>query len=392
MDNDIEINQIQPIVQKFMTALANKPEDQSLENLMVEVMSEELPDKSLLEIQAFCQEILKETTTFNENHESLNSYSKSGGNKNQWLFRKISDKISEKIAVLKKGSTGADKLAEQEIQESVKQQLERQTEAINSTNNLIRKWLKSTKTIEGLVKSVHLEVRANLKTLIAAAETKATTASIQEAAYSLGKNVAWLGIGSAIVGTAFYLVQQKTSHQDIKKEEAIEIALNTGSDTGIKVATAAAIKVSLERGMIPLLAKSTPAGLITNIACVGIENLKILAKFSKHEIKGTDAMDKIAKTSLTMFYGLGWGTEGAALGASLFSFFPIIGTIVGSIFGGMVGYIAGSVYGEGLHAAAKELIGKAKVYADITWNSLCVRRQEMIRQSVSMIQYQNIKK
>ena len=391
MENDIEINQIKPIVQKFMSALANKPEEKSLEDLMVEVMAEELPDKSLHEIREFCQAILKETTTFNENHDSLNSYSRLGWNKNQWLFRKVSEKISEKISVLKKGSTRIDKLSEQEIQESVKQEVERQTEAINSTNNLIRRWLKSSKTNEGLVKAVHLEVKAKLKTLVAV-ESKISSASIQEAAYSLGKNVAWLGIGSAIVGMAFYLVQQKNSHQNINKEEAIKIALDTGSDTGIKVATAVAMKVCLERGMIPLLGKSTPAGVITNIACVGIENLKILAQFSKREIKGIDAMDKMAKTSLTMFYGLSWGTEGAAMGATLFSFFPVIGTIVGSIFGGMVGYIAGSVYGEGLHVAAKELIGKARAFADITWNSLCVKQQEKVCQSVRTIQYQNLKR
>ena len=388
--NDIEINKIQPIVQRFMSELANKPEEVSLEDFMIELMARELPEKPLSEIRQFCHEILKETDVFNDNREAINNYSKAGGSKNQWLFQKISKKVSERIKAIRSEKKEQDKLSEQEIQADVQKEVERQTEILNENNNLIRAWLRKNKTIEALAKSVNNTLKDKIKSF-ALLESKFTSTNIREATYSLGKNAAWFGIGSAIVGTAFYFVKQKTNHEEIKTEEAIAVALNESSDTGIKVATAAAIKVSLEKGMIPLLAKSTPAGVITNIACVGIENLKILAKYSKHEIKGIEAMDSIAKTSLTLIYGLGWGGEGAAIGAVLFSFFPIVGTIIGSIFGGMVGYIAGNIYGEGLYAGAKELIGKARIFAEITWDSLCVRRKEEARLTANAMQRHKIK-
>ena len=46
--------------------------------------------------------------------------------------------------------------------------------------------------------------------------------------------------------------------------------------TGIKTVTAGALKVAVEKGIITIIPKGTPAGVIANLACISIENVKIL--------------------------------------------------------------------------------------------------------------------
>ena len=374
-ETDIDINNIQPIVQRFMTAYANKPEDDSFEDFTANLIASESPDMPHEEIKQFCAEAVKATEEFDSNYHSLNSYCRDGHNKNQWLYRKIQGRIAQNKF--------------QRTESGILADIEEQAHAANLCNCKLHELLHSNKTVDGLVKSISREVKTQLKS-VAAPELKIASKNIQEAAYSLGKNAVWSGIGGAIVGSAFYMVKQKANRQKIKTEEAVGTALTSGSDAGIKIVTAAAIKVGLKKGFIPLLAKSTPAGVITNIACIGIENLKIMAKFSKNEISALEAINSIAKTSVTMFYGLGWSAEGAVLGAAAFSFLPVVGTIVGSVFGGMVGYIAGSTFGEGVFAGSKKLLEKARIFADVSWKCLCAKEKQEVRLANSLVQYQKV--
>ena len=376
IDIDIDIDNIQPVVQRFMTAYANKPDDEPFEDFTANLIAVELPEMPPEEIETFCAGVTKAVEAFDREYESLNSFCRDGYSKNQWLYRKILARIAQNRF--------------QRAESSILADIEEQSHALNICNCKLHELIHSNKTVDGLVKSISREVKTQLKS-VAAPELKLASKNIQEAAYSLGKNAVWSGIGGAIVSSAYYMVKQRANRQKIKVEEAVGAALTGGSDTGIKILTAAAIKVGLQKGFIPLLAKSTPAAVIANIAFVGIENLKIMAKFSRNEISALEAINRIAKTSVTLFYGLGWSAEGAVLGAAVFSFLPVAGTIVGSVFGGMVGYIAGSTFGEGVFAGAKKLLVKARTFADITWNCLCAEEKQELRLANSLVQYQKVK-
>jgi hypothetical protein len=375
-DIGIDINNIQPVVQRFMTAYANKPDDEPFEDFTANLIAIEMPEMPPTEIKQFCSEVARAAEAFDKNYESLTSFCRDGHNKNQWLYRKIQGRIASNTFQRTESSMLAD--------------IEEQSHALNICNCKLHELMHSNKTADGLVKSISREFKTQLKAAVAP-ELKIASKNVQEAAYSLGKNAVWSGIGGAIVSSAVYMVKQKANKQEIKTEEAVGAALTSGSDAGIKILTAAAIKVGLRKGFIPLLAKSTPAAVITNIACVGIENLKIMAKYSRNEISALEAMNSIAKTSVTMFYGLGWSAEGAVLGASFFSFLPVVGTIIGSVFGGMVGYIAGNTFGEGVFAGAKKLLGKARTFADLTWHCLCAKEKQEARLLNSLVQYQKAK-
>lgn len=194
--------------------------------------------------------------------------------------------------------------------------------------------------------------------------------STKDMAIHLGKNAALAGLGGAALSTGFHLAVKAIKGESINREEAIEVALTSGVDAGVKTAAAGALKVGVEKGLVPLLAKGTPAGIIANIACLGIENAKIMAKFAKGEISGIQALDYMARTSVSTVYGLGWGATGSAIGAAACAFIPVVGSVVGGVVGGMVGYIAGSKFGSIIYNGVKKIAKVAHSVAETAWDSV----------------------
>lgn len=178
-------------------------------------------------------------------------------------------------------------------------------------------------------------------------------------ALHLGKQAALAGIGGAALGAGIHLAARAVQGEDIRGAEVVEVALTTGADAGVKAAAVGALKVGVEKGMVPVLARSTPVGVLSGIVCMGIENAKIMARFAKGEISGIKALDCMARTSVATVCGLQWGAGGAAMGAALGSVVPVVGNVVGGIVGGVVGYVAGSGIGSTIYSGAKKLFGMA---------------------------------
>ena len=76
----------------------------------------------------------------------------------------------------------------------------------------------------------------------------------------------------------------------------IEIAVKTGADTSLKVVTAGTLQVAIRKGIISFIPKMTPAGVIANMACVGIENVKILSKIATGELSVTKGLDQMGQS------------------------------------------------------------------------------------------------
>ena len=159
------------------------------------------------------------------------------------------------------------------------------------------------------------------------------------------------------ITTGFSLAAQAIEGDDIDVEKTVGLALKTGTDAGVKAVAAGALKVASEKGIIRLIPAGTAIGTIANIACVSIENIKILSKVATGELTMDQAMDQMGRTSISMVYSLGWGDAGT--GAAAPSWIPIVGPIVGGLVGGIVGGMAGSKFGEtvynGLRAVGKGL-------------------------------------
>lgn len=192
----------------------------------------------------------------------------------------------------------------------------------------------------------------------------------KELALNIGKNAGLVGIQAAAITTGFDLVTKAVSREKIDTDESIEIALITGVDSGVKAAMAGALKVGSENGVIKIIPKGTPAGIIANIACLGVENAKILSKVATGELTITESLDRMGRTSTSMVYGLGWGSTGLLVGEIALGWIPIVGPIVGGVVGGMVGYMAGSKLGSAVYSGVKKITSVAKSVAKSAYNGI----------------------
>lgn len=192
----------------------------------------------------------------------------------------------------------------------------------------------------------------------------------KELALNLGRNAGLAGIHAAVLTTGFDMVSKVVQGEKIEADEVVDLALKSGSDAGVKAAAAGALKVAAEKGMVTLIPPGTPAGMIANIACLGIENAKILAKVATGEISMSEALDKMGRTSTSMIYGLGWGGTGMLMGVWVLSLVPLVGPLVGGVVGGIVGYMAGSKFGEAVYDGVKKIGHAAKSAAKTAWNTV----------------------
>lgn len=195
----------------------------------------------------------------------------------------------------------------------------------------------------------------------------------KDLAMSIGKNAGAMALQAAAVTTGLNVAAKIFKGEEIDKDELVEIAIKTGADTSIKTVTAGTLQVAIRKGIIKFIPKATPAGVIANIACVGIENVKILAKIASGDLSVTKGLDQMGRVTTSMVGGL-WGmAKGAVLGAKLTGWIPVIGpglAVVTGFVGGMVGYFGGSKIGDAIYSAGKKVAGAAKTVAKAAWEGV----------------------
>lgn len=184
----------------------------------------------------------------------------------------------------------------------------------------------------------------------------------KQLATKIGKDVGISVLYSAVISTGFHVAQKVFEGEDIEVEEVVEVALESGKDTGIKVAIAGAIKAGVEKDIIKIIPKGTPIHTITNMVYIGIENAKIAKKIFDGELTVKEAMNEMEVNTLSIVEGTVAAGNGAILGSGIgegagafigYIAGPLgivvggkIGAAVGGFVGGTVGYMAGSKASE----------------------------------------------
>lgn len=192
-------------------------------------------------------------------------------------------------------------------------------------------------------------------------------------AMSIGKNASAMALQSVAVTTGLNIAHKIFNGEKVDADEMVAIAFKTGADTSIKVVAAGTLQVAIRREIIGLIPKATPAGVIANIACVGIENIKILGKIASGEVSFTKGLDQMGHVTVSMVGGLLGTAKGAVLGASLTAWIPVIGmplAVVTGFVGGMVGYFGGSKLGEAIYNTGKKVAKTAKSVAKVAVSGL----------------------
>lgn len=195
----------------------------------------------------------------------------------------------------------------------------------------------------------------------------------KELAMSIGKNAGVMALQTAAITTGLTVAKKVANGEAIDTEEMIDVAIKSGKDTSIKVITAGALQVAIRKGIISIIPKMTRAEVIANIACVGIENIKVLSKIASGELSFTTGLEQMGRITISMIGGLYAMGKGALIGVSLTSWIPVIGPGIGSVtglVGGMVGYFAGSRIGDRIYEVGKSIAGSVKPIASSAWNGI----------------------
>lgn len=177
----------------------------------------------------------------------------------------------------------------------------------------------------------------------------------KDLAIGIGKQAGYAALQGAAIGVGFELATKVWNGEEIKGEEVVEKAIVSGADFGVKAATAGALKVGIEKGIVKVIPKGTPAGTIANIAYVAIENVKVLSKVATGELTLKEGFEKMEQTTVATVAGIAAGAKGAALGVAIGSVLGPAGAAVGGFVGGTVGYIAGSKVGETVVKGAQKV-------------------------------------
>ena len=185
----------------------------------------------------------------------------------------------------------------------------------------------------------------------------------KDLAVGIGKQAGYAALQGAAIGIGFEVAQKLWDGEEIKEEEIIETAIVGGADFGVKAAAAGAIKVGVEKEIITVIPKGTPASTIANIAFVAIEDAKVVGKMMNGELSFKEGIEKIEQTTVATAAGLVTMGKGAVIGAATGAIFGPVGAAIGGFVGGTVGYMAGSKVGETVVKGAQKIRDGARKVA-----------------------------
>lgn len=242
----------------------------------------------------------------------------------------------------------------------------------------------SSKTITDHIEAWGAEgkkfTKKNMKELQLAAQEDTVMPSMdyshyhtKDLAMSIGKNAGALALQAAAVTSGLNLASKIFKNENLDADKMVEMAIKSGADTSVKVVIAGTLQVAIRKGIINFIPKATPAGFIANLACIGVENVKIITTIATGELSMTKGLDQMGRVTTSMVGGL-WGmAKGATIGAKLTIWVPVIGVslaVITGFVGGMVGYFAGAKIGDMISDNGKIVANVAKSVAKAAVNGL----------------------
>lgn len=148
--------------------------------------------------------------------------------------------------------------------------------------------------------------------------------------------------------------ENNSAEEDL--QEFVQSSLKSAATSGLTVAVTGGVTVAVKSGWLSNALKNTPAGRVANAVCIGIENAKVLYKYTTGEITGEEALDQAGSATCSLVGGLAGGTKGASVGAVLGTALGPVGTAIGGVVGGVVGGLAGSTVGEAIYEGGKKIV------------------------------------
>ena len=170
----------------------------------------------------------------------------------------------------------------------------------------------------------------------------------KDIAMGIGKQAGQACLQGAAVGVGMTLVSKVCKGEEIDGEEVVKNAIVSGTDFGVKTATAGALKVASEKGILKAIPKGTKGTTFANIAFVAVENAKVLGKVASGELTIKEGLDTMQQTTGACVAGIAASAKGGAIGATIGAVLGPVGSVVGGFIGSTLGYMGGSKIGESI--------------------------------------------
>ncbi|MDR1085558.1 MAG: hypothetical protein LBP22_12065 [Deltaproteobacteria bacterium] len=179
--------------------------------------------------------------------------------------------------------------------------------------------------------------------------------STKQVAKRIAQDAAKSAVLAAGIAVGSHIAQSLWNDEKIEGEKIIDTAVSTAIDSGVKAAAAGALTVVVRKGLISVIPKGTPVGIIATVANVGIENAKICAKVATGELTVLEGLNKMGEVTVSTVAGAIVGWKGAVAGAAIGTVLGPVGVVVGGFVGGTVGYIAGANVGKAVVNGVREV-------------------------------------
>ena len=203
-------------------------------------------------------------------------------------------------------------------------------------------------------KGMHLDIGYDMSRM------EMSMCAMDDLAYHLSKNAVLMGTGSMALAATLclgtsYLEGRRWASQ---REHLMGTTLRLGAKSGMRIAVAGALKVGAARNMLPIVAGASSTSALLAIATIGVECGDAMIQYANGSIDAMQAVDRAGRSSTVGIFAMGFGAQGAILGATALTALPliplaapIIGStaalpVVGELIGGGAGIFAGSIVGK----------------------------------------------
>ncbi|MBO4780389.1 MAG: hypothetical protein J5497_07120 [Selenomonadaceae bacterium] len=343
------VKQLAPIVQTFLESYSNKPSELPTDDWLRQELRRHLELKTSEEIVHIAEGISQEVKEFSSNLISLNEACEDGETKEAWFAHKL-------IAFARESNIDT-QIFGKHLYEIDK--------ALFVGNELIIRALQSDKS--GILE-------LNSKSVINALNIPFNSLYNSNTALNIAKQASVTGVANSALGYGLNLAFTAEDIEGLKKAPIIAKAFYSNDDDDIKKVASAALVVAYEKKLLPPIPSelSTQASVrtLTGITSFGIENVKIFSRLSAGNISSLNALECFARNSITLFTGISCEKIGTGIGASLFSFIPVVGTTVGAVAGGPVGCMIDSEIVNTIKNGVKKIHPIAKAVATATWQTV----------------------
>lgn len=319
-----EIEGFVPIAADLLSSYLNKSAETTTLDWLKNNMTKYLPDTAAKIIDEISDEVIDCVDEFNNNMRSLEENSRQGRTNEQWMQSQLRE------------------LPNKDMHETGEylSQVERALAAGNQTVE------KAMKTGEPLT----IDAEPVQKNEPVSTDTNWNKFALNNVISNIAGQATVAGLNGAMLTSGADMILKATEKLSVTKKDIAEADLYGSLDTGLKVASTAALKIAADMGKIPLL-KKTPIGTIASVACWGVESVKAITNFASGRKNAMQTVDHLGKAAISAVTGL----VKKGVDMAVWSKIPVIGPYIGMTTGTAVGDTASKKIGELLQVGLKKI-------------------------------------